>query len=855
MLKVRNQSAYTGITVAGHNRITPSNTPRLTPVLRILQIMFIIFAVYGTLYGFITGFNIPVYKGSLNLAIVLASIYFYSILQFKSIIKYTLPVTVLFCLIAGKELYKEFLNGLYFIENIFIRAYNTYFETEILLYLVDDYNSKTVITIFLIFVCILLSFIVSLIILNNNIPALYFIVTLPIFVLPLIVGLMPDAIPSIFYIVGCLCVIGLGTAMRKHSVITSKKRDGNLEKHFRYLIGFKIGSALGVLLLFLLGISTFLLSKESYDTNYNISRVKDVIQYEIMNLSIEDVVERLEYTRLSEIELFREYRDFSFGGLDGGNLGDNGEVVFDNQPVLSVKRSNAEGSVYLKGYVGSTYTGKRWEGLSKESEEEYKKIASEWEKKGFFAGNQSVYLLSLLEEASDLHSITVTNIRTNAAHAYAPYYTEFPQDGTMDIGHPLYVSPKDRKREYQFNYYKLKKELHRLLEEDYDEEQLKEYIEYEKSYRDFIYKTYTALPETGLERIKEQVGHIEYKETEEDTLDALIAHVKDILWSNTSYSLSPGVLPQGEDYIEYFLYENKIGYCAHYASAAVVMFRAMGVPARYVEGYVVKGPEKEVLVIDADAHAWAEVYVDGYGWVVVECTPGYREENLASGELLAGPVIPPDETEENSISPTPKAEDAIKEPTIETAEPEEENASKFPEKDLKDKEGEESYNNVNSATSGKTGETEAGPNYKGKAISILVKILLIGLGMVVLLFIRRLLIKYQIRQSIRTGNKNKRVLSFYKEVSRMLSFEGIDLSSWDSCEEAIEHVEKKSYMFYEGEFRKIMNISLKAKFSRMNASEEELDFMKKEYERVLENLYMGKKPVYQWYLKYIKIFG
>ena len=66
-----------------------------------------------------------------------------------------------------------------------------------------------------------------------------------------------------------------------------------------------------------------------------------------------------------------------------------------------------------------------------------------------------------------------------------------------------------------------------------------------------------------------------------------INYVKSYLERHTDYSLSPGKLPRGKDFIEYFLYENKRGYCAHYASAATMIFRAMGIPARYVEGYAV----------------------------------------------------------------------------------------------------------------------------------------------------------------------------------------------------------------------------------------------------------------------------
>lgn len=80
--------------------------------------------------------------------------------------------------------------------------------------------------------------------------------------------------------------------------------------------------------------------------------------------------------------------------------------------------------------------------------------------------------------------------------------------------------------------------------------------------------------------------------------------------------------------------ENKEGYCSHFATLATLMFRAYGIPARYVEGYYVYPDWKELdeyegrnrielEVTDENAHAWTEIYIEGYGWMPVEVTPDY----------------------------------------------------------------------------------------------------------------------------------------------------------------------------------------------------------------------------------------
>lgn len=101
--------------------------------------------------------------------------------------------------------------------------------------------------------------------------------------------------------------------------------------------------------------------------------------------------------------------------------------------------------------------------------------------------------------------------------------------------------------------------------------------------------------------------------------------VADIL-SEYSYSWDLDELSAGEDAVEYFLSTGHQGYCMHFASAGVLALREMGVPARYAAGYVVKRETisyQKADVLDRDAHAWAEVYIDRAGWIPIEMTTGF----------------------------------------------------------------------------------------------------------------------------------------------------------------------------------------------------------------------------------------
>ncbi len=96
------------------------------------------------------------------------------------------------------------------------------------------------------------------------------------------------------------------------------------------------------------------------------------------------------------------------------------------------------------------------------------------------------------------------------------------------------------------------------------------------------------------------------------------------------YTVEPGAIPKSvkdpEEYLDYFILESRKGYCAHFATAFVLLARAEGLPARYVEGFKVPfNVSRNMRVYSSMAHAWPEVYLEGVGWVAFEPTPGYAD--------------------------------------------------------------------------------------------------------------------------------------------------------------------------------------------------------------------------------------
>ncbi len=96
--------------------------------------------------------------------------------------------------------------------------------------------------------------------------------------------------------------------------------------------------------------------------------------------------------------------------------------------------------------------------------------------------------------------------------------------------------------------------------------------------------------------------------------------IMDYLRRETRYTLDTEYPPQGRDFVSYFLLDSKAGYCSYYATAMAVMGRIAGLPTRYVEGYLAR--PGEAVLTGENAHAWAEIYFRGVGWVPFDATGG-----------------------------------------------------------------------------------------------------------------------------------------------------------------------------------------------------------------------------------------
>lgn len=309
-----------------------------------------------------------------------------------------------------------------------------------------------------------------------------------------------------------------------------------------------------------------------------------------------------------------------------------GNIGFDDSFVVLQIQADTSECMYLRRCSYGDYAGNRWLLAEDDSDDSALSFAA----------------LAASGSARE-HSASIT-LKGSSDLLLVPYFSAL--SGSNDS----YVRAEGQK-EYQISYYSVGSDIYsmRLSGED---------AERELAYRDYAYSRYTALPETtefSAKRILEDAG----------------IHPDDanVIWEIASFVQQSGRYDirtspyQSSDYAIFFLTQSHRGYCMHFATAAAVLYRAAGIPARLTDGFMVSTKAGETVdVLQGEEHAWVEVYIDGLGWVPVEATgsagfsSGFGEgEGEEEAYRLPSPFSPgselwtaPPETPAPTPSPTPR---------------------------------------------------------------------------------------------------------------------------------------------------------------------------------------------------------
>ncbi len=324
--------------------------------------------------------------------------------------------------------------------------------------------------------------------------------------------------------------------------------------------------------------------------------------------------------------------DSGSNSMPEGNLHNLKSRGTSDAPALEIKIEQPQ-KLYIKGFVGEVYDGQRWTTLPKETLAEYKDTFFWLHQNGFYAQSENAAACSLADSAV-LKKIEVKNLSACKKYAFVPY--SLADSGTLDaslIGDStVFANGSSYSAEYApIGLAEIFKAQIELSNNQKSSAKIADYITSESAYRDFVYANYLDLPETAEAAISYHLKD----ESSALTFTEIIETITNYLESNIEYD-EKAVTPNGDtDFLKYFLDSSNRGYSVHYATAATAMLRYFGVPSRYVEGYFISAAEaatygeNAVITLDeSHAHAWAEYYLDGVGWVPFETTPRYMDDEL-----------------------------------------------------------------------------------------------------------------------------------------------------------------------------------------------------------------------------------
>lgn len=348
------------------------------------------------------------------------------------------------------------------------------------------------------------------------------------------------------------------------------------------------------------------------------------------------------------------------GSAEEADLSSAGPLNYTGRTVLRV-RSDYAGRLYLRGASLANYEDGVWTAMTDE-------VFQEAVRQG--ASPRVLFFPAMSTEHGPEHTVTVNNVGAVGNCVYAPYFLTVQEleDNGMTMVNDSLLARRQGRWSHALSFVELPRPRTSAWTGDgtvilttgmngvnfgnYPQFVFDHYLDVPQDCRDYLTR---LCWDNGIY----DLGYADPIETAE--------RIAALLDGLCGYDQSVEAPPSGTDPVMYFLTESRRGYCMHYASAATLMLRSLGIPARYVSGFTVESvPDREVTVPDRAAHAWVEVWAPGFGWYPVEVTPAaafaWDQPGLIDSEdLPSGPV---EVSEAPEPTPTPsQAPDASQQPS------------------------------------------------------------------------------------------------------------------------------------------------------------------------------------------------
>lgn len=341
--------------------------------------------------------------------------------------------------------------------------------------------------------------------------------------------------------------------------------------------------------------------------------------------------------------------------LPEGNLSNLGEKILPDETALEVVMSKPE-SYYLRGFVGTNYTGNGFEASSNEDTYSFEALKYDFPRESFRPENQLFLVNQMIHTKQEENQMKLQTKMASAKYLYAPYElsSDVTENGRVkEDKNMTYMSEKILgEKSYGYSaiknltgdYLQLSKEYEtyskeygayfQAKESTVDAERIVDRVhQYELAesyYNVYVYEKELEIPGEIKALLSEELGTYDLGEGTHFPYYKAKKNILEYLNQNIEYDTSVGNRAPEKDFLYGFLQTTKSGYDVQFAAAATLMYRYYGIPARYVEGYLITPKDiqsaesyKPIEISCKNAHAWVEIYQDGIGWIPIEVTPPY----------------------------------------------------------------------------------------------------------------------------------------------------------------------------------------------------------------------------------------
>ena len=336
--------------------------------------------------------------------------------------------------------------------------------------------------------------------------------------------------------------------------------------------------------------------------------------------------------------------------LPKGDLRKAARLLDGEDETLKITMNQPQ-QLYLRGFVGGSYEGTKWSELPYSAYEgDYEGMLQWLKNNGFSPLSQFAAYDKINAEVSGKNSdymrVTVENTGAYRKYVYLPAVADAWENGVDHKDWNVESKSFFGANRYQFQVPEGQATADGMVPGNWlgnpSGDSQTEYVNAESVYHSFVVDSYTEIQDDLKSRIMEEFFQGD-KTPEEMDFDELTTQIRQGLRNHIRYTETPEELPD-EDVVSWLLDGEKEGNAVAFASVAVMAYRAAGYPARYTEGYhlsdmdagdAADAGEKELTLTTKNAHAWAEVYISGLGWMPVEVVPGMYTETYTD-QLVEG---------------------------------------------------------------------------------------------------------------------------------------------------------------------------------------------------------------------------